>query len=80
MKKKSAFYDEDYENYYIIFYLPDGYVLATYDANGKILQTAECFKNTALPKAVRNAVTTRYPNWAITQDTYLVKYDPDSGC
>lgn len=77
--KNSEFYDEDYENYYITFYLPDGYVLATYDANGKLLQTAERFKNTLLPSAVRTAVATRYPNWAITQDTYLIKYDHDNG-
>lgn len=77
--KNSEFYDEDYENYYITFYLPDGYVLATYDDKGKLLQTAERFKNTALPLAVRTAVAKRYPNWAVTEDTYIVKYDENSG-
>ncbi|PZR25563.1 MAG: nicotinate-nucleotide adenylyltransferase [Citrobacter freundii] len=77
--KNSEYYDEDYENYYITFYLPDGYVLATYDENGKLLQTAERFKNTALPSAVRKAVAKRYPNWAVTDDTYVVKYDELDG-
>lgn len=70
----SEYYEDDYDNYYITFFLPQGYVLAVYDQEGKLIRTAEKFKNVALPPAVRKSVTTRYPNWAITNDIYKVNY------
>ena len=77
--KNSEFYDDDYDTYTVSFFLPDGYVLAVYDANGKLLRTAERYKNIALPREVRSAVVSRYPNWKITSDLYQVKYEDDSG-
>lgn len=77
--KNSDYYEDDYDTYYISFYLPQGYVLAEYDASGKIIRTAEKFKNITLPQAVRDAVASRYPNWAISKDTYLVSYQDASG-
>jgi len=72
--KKSEFYDDDYDGYYISFYIPDGEILAAYDKDGKMLRTAEKFKNTKLPAAVRDAVTQRFPNWTISEDVYQVHY------
>lgn len=72
--KKSEFYDEDYDGYFISFYIPDGNILASYDANGKLLRTAEKYKNTQLPPAVRNSVAQRYPNWRISKNVYQVNY------
>jgi hypothetical protein len=77
--KKSEFYEDDAEGYFISFYLPQGYILAEYDAEGKLIRTAEKFKDVALPGVVRSAVTTRFPNWAITSDVYLVKYNDAAG-
>lgn len=77
--KSSGVYEDDYDSYYISFYLPQGYLLAVYDENGKLLRTAERFRNIALPAAVRNAVAKRYPNWAITEDIYQVKFDNETG-
>ncbi|HVW60654.1 MAG TPA: hypothetical protein VHC48_11475 [Puia sp.] len=57
----------NYFRCYITFYLPQGYVLAVYDADGKLIRTAERFKTIALPTAVRMAVATRYPNWSISK-------------
>ncbi|HVX52029.1 MAG TPA: hypothetical protein VHB48_17855 [Chitinophagaceae bacterium] len=76
--KSSEFYQDDYDNYFITFYLPSGYILAVYDQNGKLLRTAERFKNIALPGAVKDAIAKRYPNWAISKDIYRVKYDEDT--
>jgi len=73
--KNSEFYEDDYDNYFITFYLPSGYILAVYDQNGKLLHTAERYKNVALPEAVKKAVAARYPNWSITNDIYRVTYD-----
>lgn len=75
--KNSEFYEEDFDTYFISFRLPDGEILAAYDQNGKLLRTAERYKNVTLPSAVSKAVVERFPNWGITKDVYLVKYFDD---
>jgi hypothetical protein len=77
--KKSEYYEDDYESYFISFYIPDGQILAAYDKNGKLLRTAEKYENIKLPSAVTNAVTTRFPNWKISKDAYQVTYYDDKG-
>lgn len=72
--KNSDYYEEDYETYFISFYLPEGEILAAYDKDGKLLRTAEKYKDIRLPSAVAKAVVTQYPNWSITKDVYLVNY------
>lgn len=72
--KQSEFYQDEYDGYYISFYIPDGEILAVYDKDGKLLRTAEKFKNTKLPSVIRDAVVQRFPNWRIAQDTYQVHY------
>jgi hypothetical protein len=77
--KSSEFYEEDYEDYFISFYIPDGQILATYDQKGNLIRTAEKYKNVALPAAVRQAVTKRFPEWIISQDVYLVNFSEAQG-
>jgi len=72
--KDSDLYSDDYDNYYVSFYIPDGRILAAYDKRGKLLRTAEKYKNVQLPQAVREAVVTRFPQWAIANDVYLVNF------
>ena len=72
--KSSDFYEQEYENYFVSFYIPDGEILAFYDKDGKITNTAEKYKNVKLPADVRKAVAERYPNWTIAKDIYLVNY------
>jgi hypothetical protein len=75
--KNSEYYEDDYENYSITFYLPEGYILAVYDKDGKIIRTAERFKDVDLPLAVRKAIADKYPNWIITKDVYMVNYNEE---
>jgi hypothetical protein len=77
--KSADFYEEDYDTYFVSFYIPEGQVLAAYDKDGKLLHTAEKYKDVALPVAVREAVTKRFPQWAITRDVYLVSYFEEKG-
>ena len=77
--KNSEFYEDDFDEYYITFYLPSGYVLATYDKEGKLLRTAERFKNVILPKAVSQSLYNAYPDWSIPKDVYLVTYENEAG-
>jgi hypothetical protein len=77
--KAQDFYLDEYEDYSVSFFIPDGEILAAYDKDGKLLRTVEKYKNVAIPKAVREEVTTRFPGWAITKDVYLVNYKEDRG-
>ncbi|MCQ6959159.1 hypothetical protein [Mucilaginibacter aquariorum] len=77
--RKADFYEDAYDTYFVSFYIPDGSILASYDKDGKLLRTAEKFKNTKLPAAVREAVEKRFPQWAISKDTYLINYYSEGG-
>jgi hypothetical protein len=77
--KKSEYYEDDYETYFISFYIPEGQILAAYDKNGKLIRTAEKYENAKLPSAVTGAVNTRFPNWKISKDVYQVTYYDDKG-
>jgi len=75
----SEYYEEDYDSYFISFYIPDGEILAAYDKDGKLIRTAEKYKNVTLPSAVSKAVAERFPNWSIAQDVYKVNYFENTG-
>jgi len=77
--KDSEFYQDDYDLYNISFFIPEGKILAAYDKDGKIIRTAEKFKNINLPLSVKEAVADRFPGWTITKDVYLVRYVDDKG-
>jgi hypothetical protein len=76
--KSSDFYEDEYDDYFVSFYIPDGQILAAYDKDGKLLRTAEKYKNVAVPKAVRTSVASRFPNWVISKDVYLVNYQEEN--
>lgn len=75
----SEYYSDDYEFYTVSFYIPDGKIVAAYNAEGEIVRTIERFKNVQLPTAVRNAVAERFPKWAIVKDVYRVTYNQNMG-
>lgn len=76
--KNSEFYEDDYDTYFVSFYIPEGKILAAYDKDGKLLRTAEKFNNIKIPNAVSQSVTKKFPGWQIAKDVYLVSYyDPD---
>lgn len=73
------YYVDDFNTYYVTFDLPEGKILAAYDSDGRLLRTAEKFKNTVLPKAVGQAVVTKYPGWRVAEDVYLVNFHDRKG-
>ena len=75
----SDFYQDDYDIYYVSFYIPEGKIVAAYNGEGEIIRTIERFENIKLPTAVRNAVAERFPNWTIVKDAYRVTYNQDKG-
>lgn len=76
---EADFYRDDYDEYFVTFYIPEGKVLAAYDKDGNILRTVEKYKNINLPKAVKESILMSYPNWTISKDIYLVNYHLDKG-
>ncbi len=77
--KDSDFYQDDFGYYNISFYIPEGKIVAAYDANGKILRTIERFKDIQLPVAVRASIEKRFPNWEIVGDVYRVNFSDKKG-
>ncbi len=77
--KGSEFYQDDYDVYNINFFIPEGKILAAYDRDGKIIRTAERFKDINLPLPVKEAILDRFPEWTITKDIYLVNYHDEKG-
>ncbi|WP_190811002.1 nicotinate-nucleotide adenylyltransferase [Flagellimonas sp. S3867] len=77
--KDSDFYQDDYDLYKINFFIPEGKILAAYDKEGRIIRTAEKFKDINLPNTVKKAVLKRFPGWTITKDVYLVRYHDKKG-
>ncbi|CAM4268185.1 nicotinate-nucleotide adenylyltransferase [Zobellia nedashkovskayae] len=77
--KDSDFYQDDYDLYNVTFFIPEGKILAAYDKDGKLLRTAEKFKNINLPTSVKTAILDRFPEWKTTKDVYLVNYKDGLG-
>lgn len=73
--KDSDLYEDEYDSYMIEFYIPDGRIVAAYDKDGNILRTIEKYKSVKLPKDVRDAAFTRFPNWTLDKDAYYVTYN-----
>ncbi|MBT8282672.1 MAG: nicotinate-nucleotide adenylyltransferase [Muriicola sp.] len=76
---EAEFYREDFDFYTVSFYIPDGKIVAEYDANGKIVRTIEKFKDVSLPDGVKTALLDRFPNWEVSKDVYRVTYSEQKG-
>lgn len=77
--RKSEYYEDDYDNYFISFFIPEGKILAAYDREGNLLRTVEKYENIALPPAVAKSVAKNYPGWKMTKNAYLVNYHNAQG-
>ena len=77
--KGAEFYQDEYQTYFVTFFIPEGKVLAAYDGEGELLRTVERFKGVKVPKAVKRAVEKNYPGWTIAKDVYRVTYHNESG-
>ena len=79
---ESPLFKRDFDAYEVVFDAvkkngADGTIMATYDQNGKILNSVERYKNVSLPKAIRDACLEKYPDYKIHKDFYLVTYNYD---
>ncbi|WP_075350349.1 nicotinate-nucleotide adenylyltransferase [Algoriphagus marinus] len=77
--RDSEYYEDEYDKYFISFFIPKGKILAAYDDDGNLLRTIEKYENVKLPLAVSKAAAKEYPGWKITHDAYLVNYHSKLG-
>jgi hypothetical protein len=77
--QEQDYYIDDYDYYTVQFFIPDGKIVAVYDADGKIMRTIEKFNDIKLPEAVSNALLERFPNWEVVSDVYRVTYSDTKG-
>jgi len=77
--KNSEYYEDQYDDYFISFYIPAGKILASYDKEGNVLRTVEKYKNIALPPAVAESIVKNYTGWTIAENAYLVNYHDKKG-
>ena len=77
--QEQEYYIDDYDFYTVSFFIPDGKIVAVYDADGKITRTIEKFQDVKLPTAVNNALVERFPNWEVVSDVYRVTYSESKG-
>ncbi len=75
--EQSKLYDDEHDTYTVSFYVPEGKIVAAYDAQGKIIRTIEKYNNVRLPLVVMQSISKRFPNWGIVEDVYLIKYHCD---
>ena len=74
---KEDYYNDEYDGYSVSFYIPEGYALASYDKNGKLIKTIERYKNVKLPLSINQALAKRFPNWTLDKDIYKVNYSEE---
>ncbi len=74
-----GYFMDEYNYYTVSFFIPEGKLVAVYDEEGTIIRTIERFKNVNVPKAVKKSLKTRYPNWEVIKDVYLVTYNEKLG-
>jgi hypothetical protein len=71
--KESELYSDEYEFYTVSFFIPNGKIVAVYNADGQIIRTIEKFKDIKLPETVAKAVVDRFPKWEVDNKTYKLK-------
>jgi hypothetical protein len=75
----SELYSDEYDEYFVTFFIPEGKILAAYDKDANLIRTIEKFKNIKLPMDIRNTIAKKYPNWYMAKDVYKVNYHKDKG-
>jgi len=70
-------YNGRFEAYEVIFEQFNGSIIATYDGDGKIMNSFERFKDITLPLKVRQHIAKENPGWLIHKDVYMVSYYDD---
>lgn len=77
--KDSELFRDEYDTYFVSFFIPEGKILAAYDNDGILIRTIERFKDIKLPKDILKSVANRFPEWGVSKDIYKVNYHHEKG-
>ena len=75
VSKSSKFDGRKDQLFDVTFKSHRGYIVASYDNDGKVVLARERFKNMALPKPILVAISKRYPNWVVAKTSYSLLYN-----
>ena len=75
----SELYSDEYDEYFVTFFIPEGKILAAYDKDGFLIRTVEKFKNIKLPIDIIETIAQKYPKWHMAKDIYKVNYHQYKG-
>ena len=70
-------YDSKNDIYNVTFKIPEGQIVASFNKEGKIIETFEKYNNIRLPQNILQAIANKYPNSSIIEDVYVVKFHCD---
>lgn len=71
---KTSIYKRKLRFYEFTFRQQDGYLVATYDSNGKIMKSNERYKDVVFPKPVRQSIYKAFPGWYSEANQYVVSF------
>ena len=77
--KSLSSYDDQYDRYKVLFFIPQGKIDALYDNGNNIIRSVEKFNNVNLPIPVIKSVLKTYPECNFESDVYLVTYHHKKG-
>ncbi len=72
--ENSKYYQDEYDYYFLSFYIPEEKILASYNVEGNVLRTIEKLKNTENPPVVAKAIVQKHPGWIVSDYVYLVNH------
>lgn len=78
---QQAFYNASTNTYQIGFKEghKNGQITAVFNSDGNLVESLERFKDIRLPRNILDAINNEYPGAIIKTNTYIVKYDEQSG-
>lgn len=69
--------DEDVQNYFVTVKNRKGFLKATYDRNGELVDTFQKFKDIVLPHQLRQEVYASHKGWTMVHNAYIAKGKAD---
>lgn len=74
IKKADIYRSKSKNTYDVTFEETNGIIKATYNKNGKLINTIEEFKDLKLPLQVSKSIMDTYPGWAFIGNTHQIEY------
>lgn len=77
IKNVEGYNRKEPSTYNVTFKNGQGFISATYNHNGEIIQTQEKYYNVVLPVSLRVELSKNYPDWSFDKVTYVTSFKND---